>query len=42
VLVHCMVDFPLQRPVLELWFFALLGAMTAEIARRRKPKAASA
>jgi O-antigen ligase len=39
VLAHSMVDYPLQKPVLDLWFFALLGAMTAEIAHRRKPEA---
>lgn len=30
VFVHGLVDFPLQKPVLELWLFALLGAMAAE------------
>jgi O-antigen ligase len=30
VFVHATVDFPLQKPVLELWLFALLGAMAAE------------
>ena len=30
VFVHAAVDFPLQRPVLELWLFALLGALAAE------------
>jgi O-antigen ligase len=30
VFVHSTVDFPLQKPVLELWLFALLGALAAE------------
>ena len=30
VFVHGAVDFPLQKPVLELWLFALLGALAAE------------
>jgi O-antigen ligase len=30
VFVHGMVDFPLQKPVLELWLFALLGALAAQ------------
>ena len=30
VFVHGMVDFPLQKPVLELWLFVLLGALAAE------------
>jgi len=30
VFVHAAVDFPLQRPVLELWLFALLGALAEE------------
>jgi len=30
VFVHSIVDFPLQKPVLELWLFALLGALAAE------------
>ena len=34
VFVHSGVDFPLQRPVLELWLFALLGVLAAETRRR--------
>jgi hypothetical protein len=34
VLVHSLVDFPLQKPVLELWFFVLLGVLAAETAKR--------
>ncbi len=30
VFVHALVDFPLQKPVLGLWLFALLGALAAE------------
>ena len=30
VFVHAMVDFPLQKPVLELWLFALLGVLASE------------
>jgi len=30
VFVHATVDFPLQKPVLELWLFALLGALAAK------------
>lgn len=29
VFLHSLVDFPLQKPVLELWMFALLGALAA-------------
>ena len=32
VFIHGTVDFPLQKPVLELWLFTLLGAMAAESA----------
>jgi len=32
--VHSAVDFPLQKPVLELWLFALLGLLAAETRRR--------
>ena len=27
VFLHAAVDFPLHKPVLELWLFALLGAL---------------
>jgi O-antigen ligase len=37
VFVHSTVDFPLQKPVLDLWQFALLGALAA--ATRRKSRA---
>jgi hypothetical protein len=30
VFIHGIVDFPLQKPVLELWLFTLLGALAAE------------
>jgi hypothetical protein len=30
VFVHAMVDFPLQKPALELWLFALLGVLAPE------------
>ena len=30
VFIHCTVDYPLQKPVLELWLFTLLGAQAAE------------
>jgi O-antigen ligase len=30
VFVHGVVDFPLQKPVLELWLFGLLGVLAAE------------
>jgi hypothetical protein len=30
VFVHGVVDFPLQKPVLELWLFTLLGVVAAE------------
>jgi len=30
VFIHATVDFPLQKPVLELWLFALLGALSSE------------
>jgi len=30
VFIHGFVDFPLQKPVLELWLFTLLGALAAE------------
>jgi O-antigen ligase len=30
VFVHSLVDFPLQKPALELWLFAMLGALAAE------------
>jgi O-antigen ligase len=33
VFVHSLVDFPLAKPVLDLWLFALLGAIAAETAR---------
>jgi O-antigen ligase len=29
-MAHSLVDYPLQLPVLQLWFFALLGVLTAE------------
>jgi hypothetical protein len=30
VFIHSLVDFPLQKPVLELWLFTLLGIVAAE------------
>jgi O-antigen ligase len=33
VFVHSLVEFPLAKPVLDLWLFALLGAIAAETAR---------
>ena len=27
MLLHCAVDFPMQVPALQLWFFAILGAL---------------
>ena len=30
VFIHSLVDFPLQKPALELWLFAMLGALAAE------------
>lgn len=35
VFVHSLVDFPLQKPALELWLFAMLGALAAETADSR-------
>lgn len=35
VFVHGLVDFPLQKPALELWLFALLGALAAENSNSR-------
>ena len=32
VFVHATVDFPLQKPVLELWLFVLLGVLASETA----------
>ena len=32
VLLHSLVDFPMQRPALALWFFVLLGAMSVRAA----------
>ena len=29
VLIHCLVDFPMQIPALELWLFVMLGALAA-------------
>ena len=29
VFIHCLVDFPLQIPALELWLFVMLGALAA-------------
>ena len=34
VFVHSAVDYPLQKPVLNLWLFTLLGLLTAETRRR--------
>jgi O-antigen ligase len=34
VMVHSTVDFPLQKPALELWFFVLLGVLIAESSRK--------
>ncbi|MGB7720776.1 MAG: O-antigen ligase family protein [Bryobacteraceae bacterium] len=34
VFVHSTVDFPLQKPVLDLWLFALLGLLAAETRSR--------
>jgi hypothetical protein len=34
VFVHSAVDYPLQKPVLGLWLFALLGVLGAETRRR--------
>jgi O-antigen ligase len=36
VFAHSYVDFPLQKPVLELWTFVLLGALAAETAKTGK------
>ncbi len=33
VYLHSLVDFPLQKPVLELWLFGLLGALACEKTR---------
>jgi O-antigen ligase len=33
VFLHCLVDFPLQDPVIALWLFTLLGAIAAESTR---------
>lgn len=33
VFVHSMVDYPLQKPVLDLWMFTLLGTLAAETGR---------
>jgi hypothetical protein len=41
VLAHSTVDYPLQKPALELWFFVLLGVLIAESSRRRAGPAAS-
>ena len=35
--VHSMVDYPLQKPVLDLWMFALLGTLAAETGRSSQP-----
>jgi len=35
VLAHSTVDFPLQKPVIELWFFVLVGVVAAETANTR-------
>ena len=35
VFLHALVDFPLQKPALELWLFALLGVLAAEPAANR-------
>ena len=29
VFLHCLVDYPLQKPALEVAFFTLLGVMAA-------------
>jgi O-antigen ligase len=34
VFLHSFVDFALQKPVLDLWLFVLLGALAAETERR--------
>ena len=36
VFAHSFVDFPLQRPVLEVWMFALLGALATETGKKRQ------
>jgi O-antigen ligase len=41
VFIHATVDFPLQKPVLELWLFALLGALSTEGAITREAIAGS-
>jgi O-antigen ligase len=33
VFLHGLVDFPLQKPVLQLWLFGLLGALACEKTR---------
>jgi O-antigen ligase len=33
VLLHCFVDYPIQRPAVALVFFALLGAIAAQLAK---------
>jgi hypothetical protein len=38
VFVHSAVDYPLQKPVLDLWLFVLLGVLAAET-RKRSPTA---
>ena len=36
VFLHCTVDYPIQRPALGGFFFALLGALAAQASEQSK------